>query len=263
MNKVVQALIDEGRITYSLYDYARENGFSDAEIIGARERVRMSTASLEIQGAPLRYKQAAPVANPGDPTPERARKAGKPGPEGYLTHNAAGKGEAAPVRRYRLRSVMEIHGDKLGDEHRTVFAAFVADADLHQRVRVADLNSQGGGGGARLGGLGNVPDHIRDRHNRYEWAVARLTRLEKEVCDVLVTHCIAKRDGTPFSVVEYGAMVFPGLGDESFHRGAAVNAFRHLVDHLAELYHAPQCPRVRRQTPVYEAIAYEQMAEGS
>lgn len=262
MNKVVQALIDEGRITYSLYDYARENGFSDAEIIGARERVRMSQASLEIQGAPHRYKPAAPVANPGDPTPERQRKAGSHKTDGYLISQAAGKGEAAPVRRYRLRSVMEIHGDKFGDEHRTVFAAFVADADLHRRVRVADLNSQGGGGGARLGGLGNVPDHIRDRHNRYEWAAARLTGLEKEVCDVLVTHCIAKRDGTPFSVVEYGAMVFPGLGDESFHRGAAVNAFRHLVDHLRELYHSPLCPRVRRPVQEYDAITDDRMVEG-
>lgn len=259
MKRVVDGLIADGRITRTLYDYAVVQGFSDAAIIGARERVRMSQASLEIQGAPLRYKQPPPAANPGDPTPERARKAGGD----YLTHNVAGKGEAAPVRRYRLRSVMEVHGDKLGDEHRMVFAAFVSDADLHRRVRVADLNSQGGSGGARLGGLGNVPDHIRDRHNRFAWVAARLTRLEQEVCDVLVTHCIHKRDGTPFSTQEYGAMIFPTLNDESFHRGAAVSAFRHLCDHLVELYHHPMCPPVRRAKPDYEAVAYEQMAEGA
>jgi hypothetical protein len=250
MQRIVQGLIADERITLSLYDYARSQGYSDAEIIGARERVRMSQASLEVQGAPHKYKYAPAAQNPGDPTPERQAKAGN-----YLASNVTGKGDAAPVRRYRLRSVMEIHGDKFEMEHRTTFSAFVGDADLHQRIRVADLNSSGGGGGARLGGLGNVPDHIRDRHNRYEWVVARLTRLEKEVCDVLVTHCISKRDGTPFSTEEYGALCYPMLADKNFHRGAAVNAFRHLVDHLVELMHSPMCPRVRRSQSDYDVIA--------
>ena len=244
MRRVVEGLIKDKRITVSMAEYARANGFSDADIIAARERVRLSQARLEIQGSPLRYKPDKQAdSDGGSPTPERLKKGG-----GYLKRRkdeGDERGDANVARRYQLRSVMDMHGDKLMLEHRTAFQAFVSDAELHKRIRVADLNSSGGGGGQRLGGLGNVPDEIRDRHNRYEWVSKRLTRLEQEVCDVLVTHCMTKRDGTPFSTEEYGALIFPMLGDRSFHRGAAVNAFRHLVDHLVQLYHDPLCPRVR------------------
>lgn len=248
IRRVVEALVEKGVITRTLTDYARAQGYQDADIIAARERVRLSTARLEIQGAPLRYAERPKLQNPGDPTPQRLAKA-----KGYIAAQAVGRGEHTPVKRYRLRSVMEMHGDKFEMEHRTVFTAFVGDADLHQRIRIADLNSSGGGGSVqRLGGLGNVPDHVRDRHTRYEWVSGRLTRLEREVCDVLVSHCISKRDGTPFSAEEYGAMSFPMLQDKSFHRGAAVNGFRHLVDHLVELYHSPMCPRVKREARLLE-----------
>jgi hypothetical protein len=245
MARVVQGLIADKRITASLTEYAYANGYSDAEIIAARERVRLSTARLELQGAPLKYAEKRAPTGDGEPTAERQKKAGR-----YLYKQGAQPGENIHTRRYRLRSVMEIHGDKFEMEHRTTFSAFVGDAELHQRIRVADLNSAGGGSSGRLGGLGNVPDHVRDRHNRYEWVSGRLTRLEQEVCDILVSHCITKRDGTPFSAEEYGQMIFPSLADRSFHRGAAVNAFRHLVDHLVELYHHPMCPRVKRNLEI-------------
>lgn len=242
MRRVVEGLIEDGRITQSLHDYAVAQGYSDADIIAKREAVRQSTARLEIQGKPHIYKSRLGQGNPGDPTPERQAKTG-----GYMTSQTVGRGETVPVKRYRLRSIMEMHGDKFLDEHRLAFAAFVGDADLHQRVRVADMNSSGGGGAQRLGGLGNVPDHIRDRHARYQFVNRRLTRLEKEVCDVLVSHCIAKRDGSPFSAEDYGALIYPSLADKSFHRGAAVNGFRHLVDHICELFRSTDCPRIRRE----------------
>lgn len=242
MRAIVDDLIDGGYISRSAAEYARKNKYTDADIIEARERVRLSRARLEVQSRPLQYREDKPKAMPGEPTPEQKRKGGK-----YLTSAVVGKGETAPLRRYRLRSVMEMHGDKLHDAHRMAFAAFVGDADLHQRMRVADLNGSGGGSGKpRTGGLGNVPQQIRDRYNRYEWVSKRLTRLEREVCDVLVTHCVSKRDGSPFSAEEYGALVFPTLADKSFHRGAAINGFRHFCDHLVELFHDPLCPRISR-----------------
>lgn len=238
--RVVDGLIREGRITQSAVDYARSQGYQDADIIASRDKARLSAARLEIQGAPLRYKPQEIPPNPSQPTRERQIKGGR-----YLTSQVVGRGEATPLRRYRLRSVMEIHGDKFEDKHRMAFAAFVGDADLHLRVKVADLNSRGGGSNGRLGGLGNAPQHVRDRHARYEWVSSNLTRLERQVCDVLVTHCIHKRDGSPFTAEEYGALVYPMLADKSFHRGAAVNGFMHLVDHLVELLHSPSCPRIR------------------
>lgn len=250
MQTVIDALIRAGRITRSAYEYAKtQKGYSDTEIIGARERARLSSASLEIQGAPLRYKPSEPIVNPTEPTRERQMKAGR-----YLTSQTVGKGEKTPLRRYRLKTVMEIHADKFGVDHKTVFSAFVGDADLHERVKVADLNRSGGGGGvSRLGGLGEVPQHVRDRHTRYCWVTERLTNEEKEVADCLVFHCITNRDGTPLSAEGFGAMVFPMLNDKSFHRGAAVMGFRHLVGHLAKLYHHPMCPRIRYDSFEIEA----------
>lgn len=240
MRRVVEGLIEDGRITQSLHDYAVAQGYSDADIIAKREAVRQSTARLEIQGKPHIYKSRLGQGNPGDPTPERQTKMGS-----YMTSQTVGRGETVPVKRYRLRSIMEMHGDKFIDEQRLAFAAFIGDVDLHQRIRVADMNSSGGGGVQRLGGLGNVPQHIRDRHARYEWVSKRLTACEKEVVDVLVVHALTRRDGSPFGVIEFGQMIFPMINDQSFLRGAALSGFRNFVSHLAELYRNPECPRVR------------------
>ena len=243
MRHVVESLIREGRITKTLYDYAQSQGYSDAAIIGARDRVRLSQAKLEITGSAHLYKPSAGPENPSDPTPEQKSRAGI-----YLTSKAVGKGEQTPVRQYRLRSVIEIHADKFAMAHRTAYDAFIQDAELHQRVRVSDLNTSGGGSGVnRIGGLGDVPADVRDRHNRYEWVAARLTAKEKEVADALVLCVMTKRNGTRFSPEEFGALLYPMLSDKSFHRGAAVNGFMHFVDHLVELYHHPMCPRVRRR----------------
>lgn len=241
MRRIVDGLIREGRITRSLADYAYSQGFSDAEIIEQREKVRQSQAQLEVTGNRHLYRRQEPLANPTEPTPERKRKA-----NGYLHSHTVGKGVYTPLKGYKLRSVMDIHADKFKDDHKTVFAAYVGDNEISQSIRVADLNSSGGSSGSRLGGLGNCPQHKRDRHHRAEWANQRLTRLDRQTLDILVTHCITKRDGAPFSAEEYGALMYPMLADKSFHRGAGVMAFMHLVDRLAELYFHPECPRVRR-----------------
>lgn len=245
MRRVVDGLIRDGRITRSAVEYARANDFTDADIIRTRESVRLSQAKLEITSRAHLYKPAPAIENPSDPTPEQKAKGGV-----YLASRTVGKGEQTPVRQYRLRSVIEIHADKFEMSHRTAYDAFIQDADLHQRVRVADLNSRGGGGGvSRIGGLGDVPPEIRDRHNRYEWVVARLTAKELEVADALVLCVLTRRNGARFSPEEFGALLYPMLADKSFHRGAAVNGFMHFVDHLVELYHHPMCPRVRRKEP--------------
>lgn len=238
IQRAVAELIEQGRITRSVVEYAHKNKYSDADIIAARERVRLSQARLELQGAPLRYKPAI-TSEIGEPTPERLAKGGD-----YLKRQAAGKGDGY-AKRYVLRSVMDIHADKFEMSHRTAFQTFCADADLHQRIRVADLNSSGGGGAQRLGGLGNVPDTIRMRHGRYEWVKSGLSGLDRQTCDALVFHVLSKRDGTPFTAEEYGSLIFKHMKDRSFLRGAAVMAFMHLVDRLVELYHHPLCPRVR------------------
>lgn len=249
MQRVLAELIEARVVTRSAADYAAANGYSDAAKIARLEAVKLSRASLEIQGNPLRYKQPARNVDENAPTPERMARA-----SGYIgrmrdEESEDGKSKArsrGAERRYHFRSVIDMHSDKFLIEHRLAFMTFARDAELHNKVRIADLNASGGGAGAGLGGLGGVAQHIRDRHERYMWVSRRLTECEKEVADVLVTHCITHRSGKPFSPEEFGALIFPSLSDRSFHRGAAVNGVRHLCGHLVQLFHSPFCPKISK-----------------
>lgn len=258
LQRVLDGLIKARIVTRSTAEYAQANGFVDAHKIARLEAVKLSRASLEIQGNPLRYKQAPRPVDENAPTPERLARA-----NGYIQVRADddakdGKSRArsrGALRRYQFRSVIDIHADKFPDEYRMAFIAFSQDAELHNKVRTSDLNASGGGSGHGLGGLGNVPQHIRDRHERFIWVSKRLTPCEQEVADVLVTHCITHRDGKPFTPEEYGALIYPQLSDRSFHRGAAVNGVRHFCDHLVQLLHSPECPKIRK--PDVEFIELE------
>src|SRR6185312_13271809 len=88
---------------------------------------------------------------------------------GHVAKDAVGKGEVVPVKRYRIRNVIEAHGDKLEMSHRSSLERFMQDATYVQRCRIANLHSSGGGGGERLGGLGNVPQRVRDGLARDQW----------------------------------------------------------------------------------------------
>lgn len=258
MQRVLDGLIEARIVARSAAEYAAANGYSDAEKIARIEAVKISRASLEIQGNPLRYKQAQRPVDDNAPTPERLARA-----NGYIQvrddeDNKDGQSRArsrGALRRYQFRSVIDIHADKFLDEHRMAFIAFSQDAELHNKIRNSDLNASGGGSGNGLGGLGNVHQHIRDRHERFMWVSKRLTRCEQEVADVLVTHCITHRNGKPFSLEEFGALIYPQLSDRSFHQGAAVNGVRHLCDHLVQLFHSPFCPKISK--PDVELIASE------
>ena len=249
MQRVLAELIEARIVTRSAAEHAAANGYYDAAKIARLEAVKLSRASLEIQGNPLRYKRETPQADVNAPTPERLARA-----SGYIgrmreEENQDGRSRArsrGAERRYHFRSVMDMHSDKFLIEHRLAFMTCARDAELHDKVRIADLNASGGGAGSGLGGLGSVTQQIRDRHHRYVWVAKRLTDCEKEVADVLVTHCITHRNGKPFSPEEFGALIFPSLSDRSFHRGAAVNGVRHLCGHLVQLFHNPFCPKISK-----------------
>lgn len=210
-------------------------GMSLPRLTPAERRARM-----EIHGNPLRYRPEEPPRNPGDPTPEWAAKM-----NGTVHAVTVGKGEVAPVKQYRVRHVVEQHGEKFEHSHRSALERFFQDADYAQRVRVASWNASGGGGHGRIGGLGDVPQHVRDGFNRDQWVRAQLPLEMLTTARALVSREILKPDGRPFSLEDFGAQMFPSVQDRNRRWGAAAGAIWALAGCLVHLYQ--RCPyRARR-----------------
>ncbi|NOU05342.1 MAG: hypothetical protein HOO99_04085 [Hyphomicrobiaceae bacterium] len=241
MKKAVAALIAEKRITASAYERAVAQNYTDAYLIKILERNRMIKASIEINGSPARYKAPARPSNPNDPTPERVARSGD-----VMHATTIGRGAVVPLKRFQVRNLIEQYADKFGMDKRSALARFMQDADYAKRVRCADHNSSGGGSpGDRLGGLGEVPQHVRDGHARHHWMWGRLSPEHQLTGTALVTRELSKEDGTPFSMEDFGAHIFPTVIDKNRRWGAAAGALWALAGELVFLY--ATCPvRVRR-----------------
>jgi hypothetical protein len=198
-------------------------------------------ARMELNGNPLAYKPEPKLSNPNDPTPEWQRKA-----NGQLAKDIVGKGELIPVKRYRIRHVVEQHGDKFEMSQRSALERFFQDATYAQRIKIVDLNRSGGpSGGDRLGGLGMAPQHVRDGHARNEWVRAQLAPELLITASALVSREMTKPDGSAFSLEDFGAQMFPSVQDKNRRWGAGAGAIWALASQLVLLY--AKCPiRVRR-----------------
>lgn len=239
MQDVRIRLIDEGRIKPAAINQAKRLGMTLEDMQAAADRVKMRRASLHMQGNPRAFREDDadydPI-NPNDPTPQWRAKAGD------LSSVTVGKGEVVPIKRYRQRHVVEQYGNQFDMSKRSALERFMQDATYGMRISVADPNRGGGKGapGTRLGGLGNVPQHVRDGHARHEWVWGRLPLDLQRVSHALVTREVAKLDGTPFSLEDFGAEMFPSVKDRNRRWGAAAGALWSLAGALVFLY--ARCP---------------------
>lgn len=250
MRKAVDDLIRSKRLTTNAIEYAKAQGYTDETLVKMANEQRERKAKIALDSAAVLYKREAEPANPSDPTPEWQIKAGS-----RLRKDLIGKGTVRPLRRYRARSVLEQYGDKFPMDMRTALARFMQDAVYAERVRVANLNSSGGGGGDRIGGLGDVPPEVRLAHNRHEWICKLLSPESLFTGEALVSGEMGKPDGTPFSMQEFGAYVLPSVIDLNRRWGVSAGALWCLAGQLCFLY--SQCP-YRAPSRFFERASIEQ-----
>ncbi|MFM7009496.1 MAG: hypothetical protein ACKO0Z_09240, partial [Betaproteobacteria bacterium] len=216
-------LMRDGRITQKGIQSGKALGKTLEEIEESMQKVRERRASLAMQADPRAFREDEddyhPV-NPSDPTPQWRAKAGA------VSAQVVGRGEVVPIRRYKAKHIVEQHGDKLDMSKRSALERFMQDATYAARIGVMDPNRAGGyaAPGSKLGGLGNVPQHIRDGHARHEWVWGRIPPDLQRVANALVTREMVKADGTPFSLEDFGAQMFPSVADKNRRWGAAAGA---------------------------------------
>ncbi|HVZ18508.1 MAG TPA: hypothetical protein VG897_15420 [Terriglobales bacterium] len=188
------------------------------------------------------YKPASEPQNPSDPSPQWIAKHG-----GTIVKQDAGKGPLRPLKRYQTQSFIEQHGHTLPPEIELAIGRFLQDSEYHARIRTGDLNSNGGGSGGRLGGLGNCPQHVRDGHARHSWLERQLNgnKLFYHVLEKLLYRTQPRFDGRPFNLEDFGKLLWPALNDQNALRYSTKTAVMAFGAELLKLYAHPQCPVVR------------------
>jgi hypothetical protein len=248
MRRAWQRYIDEGVITSDAYQYALAQGYSEETLRrleeGLKSRVRVSRARLAIQGAPHLYREREAPSNPGDPTPEWRKKH-----VGQIEKYIAGRGEVVPVKTHRLKSPIEQAGQRFEITEYGALRRYLEDADviLAGGLRISNWQSTGGGGAARLGGLGEVDQEYRDRLARHEWIESRLPPKVLETAKALVSRELLRPDRTPFSLEDFGGYLLPSVIDKNRRWGVSAGALCLLADTLVALYRV--CPiRIRAES---------------
>jgi len=207
------------------------------------DRVRAARARLAIQGAPHLYKapQRAP-AYENEPTAEWLEKN-----SGNIETRHVKYGKGGSHKGYRVRPITEAHAESFPDEMHLAFARFMQDSEYHLRIGVSDINRSGGGSpSARLGGLGLVPQYVREGHHRHVWLEQQLAgnAVFNQVLRKLVYRSDVHADGKSFDLVEFGKVLWPALKDQSALRWSTKTAFLAFGAELMRLYKDPRCPRV-------------------
>ena len=235
--------VQEGSVKLPGLQSAMRKGMSLDDVDAAIQRVRETRAAVELQAAPLKYKRTGkPVtlASVNDPTPEwLARNSGQ-----IETRSA---GTDIRAKGYRTKHVMETYADKFSLDQRSATERYMQDSQWHERIKVADWNGSGGGGGvSRLGGLGSVPQMVREGHHRFHWVEAHLDPAMRAVSDYLILRVLNHPTQAPFSLEDFGKFMFPGVKDKRSLTCYATGAVWMFGAHLVWLYKQPGCPRVIR-----------------
>lgn len=234
MRAAVQALINAKRISASTYEYARSQGYEDADVIRLAEEQRAIKARMALNGSPALYRPKKGPESANGPNEHRAQKS-----EGWRKGHASKELGAPTV--YKERTVLDQYGDKYEVEFRLALTRFLQDAQYSERVRVADLAPAGGGvPGKRLGGLGNVPDSVRLAHARHQWILPHLSIEARTTASALITHELRRPNNVPFSMEEFGAHAMPAVIDKNRRWGVSAGALWLLGGQLVHLY--ARCP---------------------
>ena len=246
--------VQDGAVKVPALQHAMRVGMSPDDVADAVARVREARASVELQSAPTKYKrQGKPVtlATVNDPTPEwAARNAG------HIETRTAGTD--IRVKGYRIKHVIETHSEKFSMDARSATERYMEDSQWHERIKVADWNGSGGGGSvSRLGGLGQVPQMVREGHARYDWVQSRLDPAMKAISDYLILRVLNNPNQSPFSLEDFGRYMFPGVKDKRSLTCYATGAVWVFGSHLAWLYKQPGCPKVSRISDEERELAHE------
>lgn len=246
--------VKDGSVKNPALRHAISKGMSPDDVDAAIERVRQARAAVELQSAPVKYKRTGkPVtlASVNDPTPEwRTRN------EGHIETRTAGTD--IRVKGYRIKHVIETHADKFSMDARSATERYMEDSQWHERIKVADWNGSGGGGSvSRLGGLGSVPQMVREGHARYDWVQGRLDPAMKAISDYLILRVLNNQNQAPFSLEDFGRYMFPGVKDKRSLTCYATGAVWVFGSHLAWLYKQPGCPKVFRISDEERELAHE------
>jgi hypothetical protein len=161
------------------------------------------------------------------PTPERLAK----GDVGQ--HIIPGEG-----RKFRTKSPVEHYSGQWPADVEQAFLAYVLDAHAKDRVAVTiSYNGNGGSrGSAKLGGLGNVHDAVRDAFERFEWVRDRLTLGSVQILDWLVLELRHEATARSVNLEDAGQRLFPAIRDKATRRGIALGRLLGAGDELAKLY---------------------------
>lgn len=247
--------VEDGSVKDSALRHAMKKGMSPDEVAETVRRVRLSKASLELQSAPLKYQQRAskPVTLPtiNCPTPEWMHRN-----NGQIETRSAGSD--IRVKGYRIKHVIESQAEKFSMDARSATERYMEDSQWHERIKVADWNGSGGGSSvSRLGGLGQVPQMVREGHARYDWVQSRLDPAMKAISDYLILRVLNNPNQSPFSLEDFGRYMFPGVKDKRSLTCYATGAVWVFGNHLAWLYKQPGCPKVVRISDEERELAHE------
>lgn len=198
------------------------------------ERVVMRRQSLEAQTPVLREEN--PLADPNAPTPEWLARNGNQVVKVSVDKNA-------PAKAHRIPTPIEKLSTRFDFSEEQALARFLQDSKHDGEIRTANWQSTGGGE-TRLGGLGNVPQHVRDGCTRFDWVMRSLSPLAVDVAKGLVLGTLRKEDESRFTLEDFAERILPDVKDRNRRWGLSAGALAMLADNLISLYRV--CPvRVR------------------
>lgn len=221
-------------------------GLDAVTLTEAIARVRRAKVSLALQTErPARKGQFS-----HEPTPERAA---------HAVHGIAsevvvpGSGPVPDTNRHRIVDFVARARKDLSEDEVAVLEWVIDLAEAHTltNLTVNYAGSSGGGHpGRKMGGLGNVPQSVRDKHATFQMIERRLhPGFVKTLRDLVLQ---VRFDDKPVSAAEFAALLFPQHKDKSFRSGVALTAVKLLAWRLIEIQWRERAltraPSVERRT---------------
>ena len=217
----------------------------------SRRRVQISKEVMALSAALLRFPEDDLPQYDGDPTRQWRSKH-----TGFVETRQTG----SDIRKkgYQTRSPFDQNKEKYASHHQLAVARFLQDAAYAERSAVVDLNRIGGQSdpSSRLGGLGGVPQCVRDGYARHQWVWNELPVEMQATARTLILQTARKANNQPYSVEDVGALILPTLRTKDVHKGSGLTAIWALASVLVKLYQV--CP-VRVTTISQEERLLEQM----
>lgn len=199
------------------------------ELTEAIAKVRAAKARLALQTENAGQGRSHPT----DPTPERIAKSAN----GIVSEVVIpGSGPVQDTNRHRIVDYVGKIRKDLSDEEISVLEWVVDLAEAHVNVNMTiNYSGSSGGGhpGRKLGGLGNVPQAVRDKHTLF-CMIERTMHpgFVKTLRDLVLQ---LRFDDRPVAPNDFAALLFPLHKDKSFRSGVSETAVKLLAWRLIEI----------------------------